>query len=124
MQKIILMGNVGGVPEERVLPGGKKVTFFSIGASTKSGSESVTTWYKINCWGNSFENVIKNINKGTRLIVIGRINPLKTYLSKSGDTKVDISISCESINYVPTLKVDKEGSLPPEIEDFFKGGGF
>lgn len=124
MQKIIVMGYVGAVPEERVLPGGKKVTNFSIGAKAKLGIEDVTNWYKINCWGDSFANVIKNITKGTRLIVIGRINPIKTYLSKSGDTKINISISCESINYVPTPKSANEGKLPVEIEEFFKEEGF
>jgi len=124
MQKIMLMGYVGKDPEERVVSGGKKVTNFSIGVSSKIGGIDSTNWYNISCWGDTFSKVLSFVKKGSNLVVTGRLTTPKIYVGKDGINKINLSLICESINYVPSPKSDDKGSLPPEIEDFFKENGF
>lgn len=95
------MGFVGKDPEERATASGKKVTSFSMGVNTKKGSEKVTSWYKVNCWGNSFECILSKIKKGNHLVVMGRFNTPYVYSNKNGEEKVDLSLSCDSIDFVP-----------------------
>lgn len=110
MQKMIVTGFVGGDPDEKVTASGKKITSFSIGVNTKKGDEKFTCWYKINCWEDKFSRVLPYIKKGSMLTVMGNFNIPTSYTNKLGHDKIDLSISCESIDFIPMPKPVEDAS--------------
>ena len=56
LQKVIIIGNLGGEPESRFTPSGQQVTSFSVATTNQSKNaqgETVkeTTWFKVETWG-------------------------------------------------------------------------
>lgn len=118
MQKMTIMGYVGRDPEERFTSGGKKITSFPMGILITKSGEKLTVWYKIQCWGDQFAAVLPHIKKGNLLIVGGDLNPPATYQNKKGDISIDLSIACQSINFVPLPKKEKKEKNQEDAFDF------
>lgn len=73
-----LVGNVGSEPELKFLPSGAAVCNFSVGATprTKDGDRWVngeTMWVRCAAWRQLAENVAESIQRGTRVVVTGRL---------------------------------------------------
>ncbi len=73
-----LVGNVGSDPELKFLPSGVGVCNFTVAATprTKDGDRWVdgeTMWVRCAAWRQLAENVVESIEKGTRVIVSGRL---------------------------------------------------
>ncbi len=78
-QKIILIGNLGRDPEMRYMPDGTAVTSFSVATSSRwtdrtSGQpREETTWFSVNVWGRQAETANQYLNKGSKVLVEGRL---------------------------------------------------
>lgn len=118
MQKIFVMGFIGRDPEERCTSGDKKVTTFPIGINHTKGGEKRTTWYRVNCWNPVAAAVIPFLKKGKVVTVIGELQHPTTYQSKTGDIKVSLTITCDSISFVPIPKTLEEKNEDPASFDF------
>ena len=121
MQKIIAMGYVGRDPEERYTSGGRKVTSFPLGVNFNKGEEKITVWYGVSCWAPVEFAVLPYIKKGNLITVVGDLQPPTTYQSKDGDIKIDMTIRCNSISFVPLPKRPEEIKEDQSECDF---GGF
>ncbi|MCL4130983.1 UNVERIFIED_CONTAM: hypothetical protein GTU68_040985 [Idotea baltica] len=72
LNKVLLIGNVGGDPEIRTLPSGAKVANFSL-ATTESYTDrsgqkqSQTEWHRIEIW-EGLANVVEQYVKRTHFI--------------------------------------------------------
>lgn len=80
--KVIVVGNLGRDPEMRYTPGGQAVTDFSMATNrqyTASSGEKVkeTTWFRVTAWGRQAETCNQYLNKGSQVLVEGRMNPDK-----------------------------------------------
>jgi single stranded DNA-binding protein len=85
INQIYVVGRVGNVPEARYLPDNNVVVSLSIALpryynyweredlQVEYGHEE-TEWYNLECWGQLGEFVMKNVEKGTRVGVIGAID--------------------------------------------------
>lgn len=78
VNKVILIGNVGGDPEVRYLDGGVAVARFSLATSevynNKNGERvTQTEWHNIVLWRNLAQIAEKYVKKGTMLYIEGRI---------------------------------------------------
>ncbi len=77
---IIIVGNLGRDPEMRYTPNGQAVTNFSV-ASTRRypGSDGQmvdeTTWFRISAWGKQAETCNTYLQKGSKVLVEGRLIP-------------------------------------------------
>lgn len=118
MQKIFVMGFVGRDPEERCTAGGKKVTTFPIGINFNKGGEKMTVWYRVNCWASTAAAILPFIKKGKPVTVVGDLNPPTTYQSKNGDIKIDMTITCDSISFIPIPKTPEEKKEDDAVFDF------
>ncbi len=121
MHKIMVMGFVGREVEERLTGGGKKVKSFPLGINIVKGGEKITLWYRINCWEGIASKILPYIKKGSLVTVIGDLNPPTTYQNKKGDIKIDMTITCNSIGFVPSVK--KEEKDPREEDSIIEFGG-
>jgi single-strand DNA-binding protein len=85
LNQIFVVGRVGQAPETRYLPDNNVVVTLSIALpryynywereylQVEYGQEE-TEWYSLECWGKLGEFVAKNVEKGTRVGVIGAID--------------------------------------------------
>lgn len=78
VNKVILVGNVGGDPEVRSLPSGSKVVNFSLATSEtytdKAGQrQTQTEWHRIEFWDSLASIAEQYVRKGDPLYVEGKI---------------------------------------------------
>lgn len=78
LNKVQLIGNVGGQPDCRVTTGGKQVAAFTLATGeswtdkeTGTAKEQVE-WHRVVAFGKIAEVIAKYINKGSRLYVQGK----------------------------------------------------
>lgn len=79
INKVILIGNVGGDPETRYLPNGNAVTNLTLATSDswrdkQSGEQKERTeWHRVSFFGKIAEIVGQYVNKGSKLYIEGRL---------------------------------------------------
>ncbi|KAL3902221.1 MAG: hypothetical protein SGARI_005944, partial [Bacillariaceae sp.] len=85
LNQLFVVGRVGQTPEARYLPDNNVVVSLSIALpryynywereylKVEYGQEE-TEWYNLECWGKLGEFVVKNVEKGSRVGVIGAID--------------------------------------------------
>jgi len=110
MQKVILMGYVGNIPEERYTKGGTSVTTFRLGVNGRLQGEKVTNWYSIQCWDYSFKKILSYIKKGSNVLVMGELMPPHTFEGKHGTT-IALQVNCQSIDFVSRNDTQDEESV-------------
>lgn len=87
MNNITVIGNVGQDPELRYTKNGLAQVKFSIATTyNKKDGEKQTTWHNCVAWGDQAEAIAATAVKGTRMIVIGRLETSE-YKAKDGETK-------------------------------------
>lgn len=74
VNRVTLIGNLGGDPILRYTSNGTAVCNFSLATSRKWQDKEETTWHTITVWGKQAENCGKSLAKGKRAYVEGRIN--------------------------------------------------
>ena len=79
VNKVILVGNLGGDPEVRFTKGGQAVANFSIATSEKwtnkdtGNKEEKTEWHNIVAWGKLGEICGEYLSKGKQVYIEGKI---------------------------------------------------
>lgn len=77
-QKIIIVGNLGKEPEQRLTPTGQAVTSFSVAVNEQyknANGETVkrTIWFRVSVWGNAADACKQYLNKGSLVLVDGQL---------------------------------------------------
>mgnify|MGYP000908851418 CR=1 FL=1 len=112
-QKLIIIGNLGRDPEMRFTPDGKPVTSFSVATSRRYKDKDETTWFRVTVWGNQAESASQYLQKGSKVLVEGRLNPdsstggPRTYQRKDGSWAASFEMTAENIRF---LSARGEGS--------------
>lgn len=88
-QKLIIIGNLGREPEQRFTPSGDPVTTFSVATSRRYGEKDETTWFRVSVWGKQAESCNQYLEKGSKVLVEGRLSPDKVTGSPKVWTKKD-----------------------------------
>ena len=84
INKVILIGNVGNLPEVRYTKEGNPVSTFSLAThELKREEQEHTEWHHIVAWGKVGEFVEEYIKKGQLVCVEGRLRTRK-WTSKEG----------------------------------------
>ncbi len=89
INKVILVGNVGGDPDVRTLENNVKVATLSLATSERytdsnQQRQERTTWHRIVLWRNLADVVEKYVHKGSQLYIEGRISN-RQYKDKEGN---------------------------------------
>ena len=79
VNKIIVIGNLGGEPEMRFTPSGRPVTSFNVATNwrytTAEGERrEETEWFNVVTWGKLAEQCNQFLNKGRLVYVEGRLH--------------------------------------------------
>src|ERR671915_741537 len=76
---ITLVGNVTDDPELRFTPSGLPVANFTVAVNRRYKNQSgqwedkLDGFFRCSCWGETAENVAESLNKGSRVVVVGRL---------------------------------------------------
>lgn len=111
-QKITVVGYLGSDPEMRYMPDGTAVTNFNVATSRgwtdKATGQPVkeTTWFRISIWGRRAEAANQYLNRGSRVLIEGRIKPdpntggPRLWTRQDGTVGSSFEISADSFEFM------------------------
>jgi single-strand DNA-binding protein len=115
LNKILLIGNVGGDPEMRFTPSGVPVTTFTLATNrnTPQADGSVkkeTEWFRISAWRKQAEACNQFLTKGKLVYVEGTLRT-RLWDGKDGQKHISLEVTADRV-----LFLDRQGvaPLPPE----------
>ena len=112
--KIILIGNLTRDPELRYTPQGTPVVKFGIATNRKYGEGKEETFFgDVTVWSKQAESCNKYLQKGSRVLVEGRLVTEKW--EHDGKSHSKTAITAERVQFL-TFKQKEEGEdvAPPE----------
>lgn len=96
MNRITIVGNVGGDPALRTTPK-SQVLSFSVADTHWRTKE--TTWFKIEMWGARGEKVSELLKKGMKVTVIGEMRS-EEYEAKTGEKRTSLVVNADEVEFV------------------------
>ncbi|MBI2083767.1 MAG: single-stranded DNA-binding protein [Deltaproteobacteria bacterium] len=106
VNKVILVGNLGGDPEIRFLPSGQPVANFNIATSerwtAKDGNPGERTeWHRIVVFGKQAENCKEYLKKGRQVYVEGRLQT-REWNDKEGHKRNTTEVVAQMVQFLGT----------------------
>lgn len=104
VNKVILVGNLGGDPELKHTPGGDPVCEFSLATNEswtdKSGQKQERTeWHSIVVWGKRGEVCAKYLAKGRQAYVEGRLRT-RSWEDKEGNKRYKTEVVASDVQFL------------------------
>lgn len=121
MNIVHIAGHLGNDPETRITKTGKKVTTLRVAARVrKGGNNDVTIWWQVSCWGDQFDSMIKFLNKGSAILVIGELDKPEIYTDREGKQQVSMNIRALNLMFSPFGKpAEKTAAVDNNIGESF-----
>lgn len=98
--KIIIEGRLTQDPTRKSTRDGKTFAAFSV-ACNRDGKNAAADFFEVICFDRQAENALKYLQKGSRVLVDGRMQS-KTLESRNGGKMTTWGISAQSITYLTT----------------------
>ena len=116
MNQITISGRLGRDPEvKKSTKSGKPYTTLSVGVKRGYKEEDPTDWFKVFVGGNAAEAIAKNMKKGGRIVVTGKMT-VNTY-EKDGKTLYDHTIMADDFVICDFASEKKEEEKKDEESD-------
>ena len=107
MVKVVMLGNLGNDPEERITKAGKTVVTFPLAVSRKrQGSESAA-WFSCSVSGTTAQYAKKYLHKGNRVLVIGELE-VSSYVSQNGEKRCSLNVWVSDLQNVSSRQDSSE----------------
>jgi single-strand DNA-binding protein len=124
VNKVILLGNLGGDPEVRYMTNGDAVTSFSL-ATTESWRDKLsqdkkeqTEWHRVVVYGKLAEIIGKYAKKGSHMYVEGRLRTRK-WVDQQQNTRFTTEVVANEIHILANRNVQEHGEdTPIEVHDY------
>lgn len=105
---ITIVGNVTGDPELRFTPSGAAVANFTVASTPRAFDRQSNEWkdgetlfMRCSVWRDAAENVAESLQRGTRVIVTGRLKS-RSYETKEGEKRTVIELEVDEVG--PSLR--------------------
>jgi single-strand DNA-binding protein len=105
---ITIIGNITGDPELRFTPSGAAVANFTVASTPRQFDRTSNEWkdgetlfMRCSVWRDAAENVAESLQRGTRVLVQGRLKS-RSYETKEGEKRTVIELDVEEVG--PSLK--------------------
>lgn len=102
---ITLVGNATRDPELRYTTSGRGVATFGLAVNRRYQAngewQEVTSFFDVTAWGTLGENVAECVTKGTRLVVVGRLEQ-RSWDTQDGDKRSKVEVVADEIG--PSLR--------------------
>ena len=119
---ITIIGNLTADPELRFTPSGAAVANFTVASTPRMFDRQSNEWkdgetlfMRCSVWRDAAENVAESLQRGTRVIVSGRLKS-RSYETKEGEKRTVIEMDVEEIG--PSLR-----SATAKVNKTQRGGG-
>jgi single-strand DNA-binding protein len=104
VNKVILVGNLGGDPESRTTGGGTVVTTIRLATSERRKDDAGqwtdhTEWHRVVAFGKVAENVAKYLKKGRQIYVEGKIRTRK-WQDKDGQDRYTTEVLADTVQFL------------------------
>ncbi|MFH1531263.1 MAG: single-stranded DNA-binding protein [Pseudomonadota bacterium] len=121
VNKVLLLGNLGGDPELRYTPSGQAVANFNLATNErvqKDGNwEERTEWHRIVVWGKLAERCNEYLKKGSSVFLEGRIQTRK-WQDREGGDRYTTEIVAFTVQFLSrTSEGGGGGGRPPHPAD-------
>jgi len=119
LNKVMIIGNVGGEPEMRFTPDGKPVTSFRVATNriytTPDGERrQETEWFSVVAWGKLAEQCNQFLNKGRLVYAEGRLQT-RTWDDQSGQKRYRTEVIAERVTFLDrrdsSMSEDRSGQV-------------
>lgn len=107
--QVTLVGNVTDDPELRFTPSGQAVANFTVAVNRRFRNNQTNEWedrldgfFRCSCWREQAENVAESITKGTRVVVVGRLQQRSWDDAETGQRRSVIEIQVDEV--APSLR--------------------
>ena len=105
---ITVIGNITGDPELRFTPSGAAVANFTVASTPRAFDRQSNEWkdqetlfMRCSVWRDAAENVAESLQRGTRVIVSGRLKS-RSYETKEGEKRTVVELEVDEVG--PSLK--------------------
>ncbi len=122
LNKVIIIGNVGGEPEMRFTPNGRPVTSFRVATNWMSTApdgerRQETEWFSVVAWNKLAEQCNQFLAKGRLVYAEGRIHT-RTWEGQDGLQHSRAEVIANKVIFL-----DRRGMAPLTEERLEEGGG-
>jgi single-strand DNA-binding protein len=127
IQRVQYEGNLAGDPDAGFTPSGKPITNFRMGSNrtykTADGTPvKETTWLKVAAWGKLGEIVKQYCEKGSHVIVEGRLRPNENgaptvYENKNGIFSANFEITATDIRILKGKSTTEQSTTDSPIAE-------
>lgn len=121
---VTVVGNATRDPELRFTPSGQAVASFGLAVNRRWQNKQTQEWqeqtsfFDITCWAQMAENVAESVQKGTRMVVTGRLEQ-QTW-ETDGKKQSKVVIVADEVG--PSLRYATAGVTKNERRGDFEGG--
>jgi single-strand DNA-binding protein len=104
---ITLVGNITDDPELRFTPGGAAVANFTIAVNRRQPGQNggwedkLDGFFRCNAWREMAENVAESLQKGTRIVVVGRLQQ-RSWEDQEGNRRSVVEVLVDEVG--PSLR--------------------
>jgi len=122
---VTVVGNATRDPELRFTPSGQAVATFGLAVNRRWQNRQTQEWeekvsfFDVTCWAQMAENVAESVQKGTRVVVTGRLDQ-RSWETNDGEKRSKIEIVADEIG--PSLRYATAGVTKNERRGDFEGG--
>ena len=105
---VTLVGNLTADPELRFTPSGAAVAGFTVASTPRTFDRQANEWkdgetlfMRCSVWRDAAENVAESLQRGTRVLVTGRLKS-RSYETKEGEKRTVVELDVDEVG--PSLK--------------------
>src|ERR671922_2366611 len=104
---ITLVGNITDDPELRFTPGGAAVANFTVAVNQRrqgqggAWEDRLDGFFRCNCWRDLAENVAESLQKGSRVMVVGRLQQ-RSWEDQEGNRRSAFEVQVDEVG--PSLR--------------------
>lgn len=122
LNKVMLIGRLGGDPEMRYTPSGKPLTKFRLAAdrgwTTADGEKKTETeWFNIVSWGKLAEICNQYLNKGQRVYVEGRLHT-RRWQDDEGNNHSAVEVVAQEMIMLDSPSDNAQAEDPPADDEY------
>jgi single-strand DNA-binding protein len=103
-QRVIVVGNLGRDPDLRYSQKGTPLTRFSVAAPAAlndgDAAREQTVWYDVTAFNKQAEACNEYLKKGSKVLVEGRLNPVRIYQTESGETRASLPLVADRVQFL------------------------
>jgi single-strand DNA-binding protein len=124
--KVFLMGNIGSEIKTGATNSGLEMASFSLAVNKKTKGENKTTWWKIQCFGNTAKTASSYLGKGLPCFVEGEVQ-LNQWTGKDGKEHHQLCCLANQITFVgaksPSQSIEGGEPVSADLPKFNPASG-